>query len=53
MVRRTCPFGKVWPIELCIPCPVTTLLTMFTYHLVCAIKAPQLAAFVASLFFLG
>jgi hypothetical protein len=53
MVRRTCPFGKVWPIELCIPRPVTPLLTMFTSRLVCAIKAPQLATFVASLLFLG
>lgn len=53
MVRRTRPFGKMWPIELCIPRPVTSLLTMFTSRLICAIKAPHLATFVASLLFLG
>ena len=47
MVRETRAFRSVWPIELCITRSFTALLTMFTSHLICTIKASQLAALVA------
>jgi hypothetical protein len=38
-IRETRPVKGVWPIDLCITCPVTTLLAMLTGHLICAVKA--------------
>lgn len=52
-VRNTHSFGGIWPIELCIPRPVATLLAMFASHLICAIKASQLPAFIAPLLLVG